>query len=465
VKRILLTATVGWLLAGAALASPATDLFAQARQYLETQYFGPSTTDLKALGDSYAAKLATACAPTVDACGFDKAEPVIAEMLASLQDPHSYYLSAQDVRAEQANRQGANTSPSPRIGLQHRGFSDRDGKLITQDRLITNVIPGSPAEKAGIRYGDRWIGVNGTLFSSYTTPETYQAAIGDFSARIRGGETVTMMLVRGTDRQRLDINLKGEIINLSQFPTLELRPDGIAVITLRDYLIQGVGQRLHDLLRDATTRGAKGVVFNMRGNGGGSAYEMLIAVGAFLENVESFRFTPRYNADRDTLEFGYSLNKAFTRSGGSSQTGASVTNPVLYRGPLVTLVDGGCASGCEYFAAYMQRNKRGPVIGEPTVGVGNTNTARFALANGGALGIPTLRALWPDGSSLPARITPDILTPDYELELLNTGRDALLEKAVMTLNAPATVVSTPAANAFLDTQRPLGHSFGFSSGL
>jgi carboxyl-terminal processing protease len=451
-------------LSSVAVASPATDLFNQAQQYLETQYFGPSTADLKALGETYRVKLTEACAPTLDTCGYDKAESVIAAMMRDLQDGHAYYLNAEAVRAEQANRQGANTSPSPRVGFSHRAFTDATGKFVTYDRLISNVLAGSPADKAGVRYGDRWIGVNGTLFGSFTTDEAYTAFIQEFSAKIRAGETITMMIVRGVDRQRLEINLKGEIINLSQFPTLEMRPDGIAVITLRDYLITGVGQRLHDLLREATTRGARGVIYNMRGNGGGQALEMLVAVGAFLQTVEPFRFVPRYNAERDTIEFGYNLDTAFTRTpGGSARGGVRVRNPVLYTGPLVVLVDGGCASGCEYFSSYMQRTKRAQVIGEATVGVGNSNTARFSLLNGGALGIPTLRAFWTDGSSLPARVTPDVLTPAYELELLNTGRDVLLEKAVESLTAtPAPTLASSAAPLF---QVPLGRVYGRSSAL
>jgi carboxyl-terminal processing protease len=449
-------------LSSVALASPATDLFNQAAQFLETQYFGPSTTDLKALSESYRAKLTEACAPTPDTCGYDKAETLIAAMLRELQDGHAYYLNAEAVRAEQANRSGQNTSPSPRVGFSHRGFTDGTGKFVTYDRLISNVLPGAPADKAGIKYGDRWIGVNGTLFASFSSDESYNAFFTDFSNRIRAGETVTMNLVRGVERVRLDIGVKGEIVNLSQVPTLEMRPDGVAVITLRDYQVGGVGQRLHDLLREAIGKGAKGVIYNMRGNGGGSAYEMLVAVGAFLPSVEPFRFVPRYNAERDTVEFGYSVDAAFNRPvGGAARVAIRVRNPVLYGGPLVVLVDGGCASGCEYFSTYMQRTKRAQVIGESTAGVGNSNTARFGLVNGAALGIPTYRAFWADGIGLPAKITPDVLTVNYELELLNTGRDLLLDKALETLAAtPAPTVAVPAA---LEVTAPLGRVYGFSS--
>jgi carboxyl-terminal processing protease len=436
------------------IGSPAQDLFDQATFFLDTQYFGPSNKNIAELVAAYQLKLDEACTAQGVQCGFDKAEPLIAQMLDDLQDQHAYYLSAEAVQAEQANRAGQNTSPSPRVGIQHRGFCatpsgectfDDAGNLkdkLQTDRLIVNVLPNSPAEKAGLRYGDRWIGYNGTLFATFPDGQApaYTKFLEDFSVKIRASETITMNILRGPNRQRLDIPLKGEIVNLSETPTLELRPDGIAVLKVRDYQIRGMGQRVHDLVKQAVAGGAKGIIFNERGNGGGSVAEMLFTVAAFVPTVESFRFVPRYNADRNTVEYGYQPGKVFIRNPAGVELGSSpLANPTVTNLPMTVLVDSGCASGCEYFAAYMQRAKRAPVIGEPTVGIGNTNTARFNLINGGAAGMPTVRAFWPDGISLPAQITPDMPIQGSDYTLFNTGRDPGFEKALELLGVKSTL--------------------------
>jgi carboxyl-terminal processing protease len=307
---------------------------------------------------------------------------------------------------------------------------------LQRDQLVTRVTSGSPAEAAGIKYGDRLIGYNNTLFSSFPDFAAYQKFRAELTPKVQAGETLTLNLLRGTERTRVNITVKGAVVNLSEQPRLEVRPDKIAVLTVLDYQIRGMGQRVHDLVREAETKGAKGIIFEERSNGGGSAAEMLLTVGAFIANPEPFKFVPRYDAATNSIEYGYTDGIAYVKlAGGRSQNAAVLKNAITTALPVAVLVNDSCASGCEYFAAYFQRTKRGVVIGAPTVGVGNTNTARFPLVNGGAAGMPTVRAVWTsDNTSLPTRVTPDINLPDFEYTLFQTGRDTVLEAAVTALN-------------------------------
>ncbi len=452
------------------LQSNAQALFDQATFYLDTQYFGPSKVNISDLIAKYQVKLDEACTPQALACGFDKVEPLLDEMFAQLQDFHAYYLTADDVRAERANTSGNNASPTPRVGITSRGFcetptgacaADAQGNLTTKllpDRMIANVVAGAPADKAGIKYGDRWLGYNGTLFSSLdpASPE-YTKFNNDFGARIRAGETITMLLQRGPEKQRLEIKIKGEIINQAEQPTLELRSDGVGILTIKDFLIQGIGQKVHDLMADAISKGVKGVIINQRNNGGGYGNERALAQGAFMENPEFFRRIPRYNADKTAIEEGYITAQGawVTRNLQGVELGrTAVRNPQLFKGPIAMLVNGGCASACEYFASALQRAKRGPVIGEDTVGIGNTNSARFNLINGGAAAMPTVQAFWLDGTSLPATVKPDIVTPNYEFELYNTGRDPGLTKALESVGVKTLSLSTPSLILHSPTPMP-----------
>ncbi len=428
------------------LGSPAQDLYDQATFFLDTQYFGPSTINVQEIIAKYQAKVDEACTELKEKCGYDKVEPLLGQMFADFEDDHTYYLSAANVAAENANRSGTATSPTPRVGFTNRTFCetadgectfDSAGNLtskINGDRLVVNVVKDSPADKAGLKYGDRWIGYNGALYASLNGDvaalNKFQA---DFTTKIRASETVTMQILRGADKQKLDIVVKGAIINTSEVPQLELRPDGIGILRVPDYLISGIGQRIHDLIREATGKGLKGVIFNQRGNGGGSALERWFATGAFMKTPDPMRRTPRYNADKNTVEEGYANGAFYQRYVSRPEIGNSfpVKTPVLFEGPMAVLVDTGCASACEYISSSFQKAKRALVIGEPTVGIGNTNTARFPLANGGAAGMPTLRAFWADGISLPAQIKPDFVATAFNV--FKTGADEGMNKALETV--------------------------------
>jgi carboxyl-terminal processing protease len=460
VKRIFIAITTALVVSSSASAqkyigSPAQDLFDQAVFFLDTQYFGPSKNVLPALFDRYQIKVDDACKELQLTCGFDKSEPVVAEMFEEVgaEDPHAYYLTAQAVQQETANRSGQQTSPTPRIGIGLRGFCETltgecefadDGTLISKfipDRMVSNVVRDGPADKAGIKYGDRWIGYNDVLFSSAKNIEEFNKLFQDFTTKVRASETINMQIVRGADRQKLTIPLKGEIINLSEQPYLEIRPDGIGVITLKDYQIRGVAQKLHDMVREAVSKGVKGIIYNERSNGGGSVLETIASAAVFVEKPDLMQWITRYNPEKNLTEWGYEAGRVFARDAkGVSLGGLTITNPMVYKGPLAVLVDSGCASGCEYFASYIQKAKRAPVIGSPTVGIGNTNTARFGLINGGAAAMPTIRAVWSaDKSDLAAKIKPDTLIEDFEYKLFNTGRDEVLEKALEAVGVKSTL--------------------------
>jgi carboxyl-terminal processing protease len=437
------------------IGSPAQDLFDQVSFYLDTQYFGPSKADIAQLTAKWQVEVDKVCEPQGAQCSFDKVEPIIEAMMAELQDGHAYYLSPDDIRAERANAQGTNNSPVLRAGIASRNFcdtptgactTDNAGNLTSRllpDRFVANVVTGSPADKAGVKYGDRWIGHNGVLYNSVQTgTDAYTALVNDFGTRIRAGETVTVILLRGPQRQRLELPIKGEIINAAEQPTMELRSDGVGILTIKDYLIRGVGQRVHNLVGDAMTKSVKGIIVNMRNNGGGYGDERALAQGAFMENPEFFRRQPRYNADKNSITEGYVTAQGawVARDVNGVELGRNaVQNPQLFRGPIAVLVNRGCGSACEYFASAVQRAKRGPVIGEDTAGIGNTNSTRLQLANGGAAAMPTVQAFWLDGTPLPATVKPDIATPNYEFNLFNTGVDVGIQEGLKAVGAAPTL--------------------------
>ena len=428
---VLLLAT--WLTTSALAqsSSPALNLFQQALNFVNTQYFGPSSLDVATLGARYQNQLLLACASFGDNCAYDKAEPIIQAMLAELEDNHAYYLSPADVQARAATATGQNNSPVPILGITRRPFLDAENKLISYDTLIVNVLPGSPAEIGGLQYGDRWIGYDGLVFSEIKSDDEYSKALQTFTARVRSTEPLTMTVLRGTTRERLILRLRGAIFNTAQLPSLTIRPDNVAVLRIKTFLVGGIGQKVHDLLRQLANSTIAGLILDMRGNGGGFANERWLTAGALIQNLEPQRRIPRYNAENNAFEESYTDGQYLVKNlTGQILQKQQLTSYTRFDGAMVVLVDGGCASACEFLSSSFMRAKRATIIGEATVGIGSTNTQGFNLVNGGQVSLPTLRSFWTDSTPLPSRITPDLLTPNYELELFSSGRDITIEQAL-----------------------------------
>ncbi len=409
------------LLGSFSLASPAQDLFDQASFYVEFYYYGPASQNLKELTRRYQLELERTCAPQPETCPYDQAVPIIQRMVGELQDNHTYYLSPEALRGTRESRQGNAPSRTLRIGITHVPVPG------SRDRLIVDVVEGGPADEAGLAYGDRIVAINGRLLETFATDqETTQFLLES----VQSGRPVTLTILRGPERQRLEITLVGREINLARFPSLRVRPDGVGILRIPDFDAQGqVGRRVHELVREAQQKNLRALVLELRGNSGGLLNEMIYAAAAFLEEPY-VALMDRYQTER--TEFRIRDGRIFITRNGQSES-ASLPVYARWQGPLVVLVDENTASGGEYLASAIQRARRAPVVGTPTLGIGNTTTRPFNLINGGALSISYNRAFFADGTPYPARATPNFTAENSLEQLANTGRDLPLEKALEAL--------------------------------
>ncbi|MCS7059218.1 MAG: S41 family peptidase [Meiothermus sp.] len=418
--RKLLPVLALWA-ASFSLASPAQDLFDQASFYVEFYYNGPARLNLKDLTRRYQLELDRACAQQKETCPYDQAVPVIQRMIEELQDNHTYYMSPEALRSTRESRQGNAPSRTLRIGITHVAIPG------SRDRLIVDVVEGGPADEAGLAYGDRIIAVNGRLLNEL--PDENQAAQFLVQA-VQTGRPVVLTILRGPERQRLEFTLTGREINLARFPSLKIRPGGVAVLRIPDFDAQGqVGRRVHELVREAQQKGARAMILELRGNSGGLLNEMIISAAAFLDEAY-VALADRYQVER--TEFRVRDGRiTITRNGRSEST--SLPFLARWRGPLAVLIDNNTASGGEYLASAIQRARVAPLIGVPTLGIGNTTTRPFNLINGGAISISYNRAYFADGSPYPERAVPDIVAETSIEQLANTGRDLPFEKALEAL--------------------------------
>ncbi|MER3479101.1 MAG: peptidase S41 [Meiothermus sp.] len=333
VKRAALTLAL--VFASLGLASPAQDLFDQASFYLEFYYNGPASADLKALTAEYQRSLDTACADQKDTCSYDTAVGVIQRMVSELGDGHTYYQSPEALGRFRQNSRGQVPSGTLRIGVDHRPIPG------SRDRLVVDVVEGGPADQAGLRYGDRIVALNGRPLSEYASDGEVTQAL---SQLVQSGQPLSLTVLRGPERQRLEITVTGREINLARLPSLSLRPDGVAVLRIPDFLAEGqVGWRVHELVQQAQAAGAKALVIDLRGNGGGSAVEALISMAAFVDNPY-VAFTDRYDLERNELMVKDGRVIIRNKSG-AEVARRDLPSPSRWRGPLAVLVNGESASG------------------------------------------------------------------------------------------------------------------------
>ena len=291
------------VLSSLSLASPAQDLFDQASFYLEFYYNGSSTVNLKDFTASYQKNLDQACASEKDTCAFDKALPIINQMVQALGDGHTYYQTPEDLGRFDQSRTGDAPSPRPRIGIEHREIPG------SRDRLVMDVVEGSPADEAGLQYGDRIVAINGKVLNELASSNEVVALL---TSSVETGKAITLTILRGVQRSKLDLTITPRQINQARLPSLKVRPDNVAVLKIPDFLVNGqVGSRVHALVREAQQKGAKAMILELRGNSGGSALEALISMAAFIDKPYIL-FSDRY--DSESKEYLVENTRAIVRN-------------------------------------------------------------------------------------------------------------------------------------------------------
>ncbi|MBI3954352.1 MAG: S41 family peptidase, partial [Chloroflexi bacterium] len=273
-------------------------------------------------------------------------------VIQALNDPHSAYIDAESYRVGRNDLSGSFDGIGAQVAL-------REGEIT-----IVSPIPGSPAERAGLRTGDVILDVNGAAVKGKSLLEVV--------ALIRGprGSEVTLTITRpGSQPQKFTI--VRDIINLDSV-AWRMATEDVAHIRI-GYFSQRTTRELEEALRQARSRGVKGIVLDMRGNPGGLLDASVRVASQFLRSGVVV-----YEVQNDGTE----------RPWGVLSGGIATTTP------LAVLVDEGSASGAEVVAGALQDARRAPLIGTKTFGKGSINIVR-ELSNGGALYVTSGRWLTP----------------------------------------------------------------------
>ena len=249
-------------------------------------------------------------------------------------------------------------------------------KAETGALLIVHVIPGSPAEQAGILAQDRIIAVDGKNTKELSTDEAASMLTGAEGSWVQvtaysPGEEPRLLNIR---RAHVEVpSLEGVKIVDADFGIAYLKIPAFQKTTSRD---------LEAALWDLHRKGMKSLILDLRGNPGGLLTSSVEVADKFLTqgNIVSTRGR---SAQED---FNYQAHYGGT-----------------WRVPLVVLIDGDSASASEIFAGAIKDNNRGTIVGTTSYGKGSVQGI-FPLGYAGAgIRLTTAKFFSPNGTAISHR--------------------------------------------------------------
>ncbi|WP_369411341.1 S41 family peptidase [Deinococcus betulae] len=396
----------------AAQASPATDLFRAATDTVRRDYYGWATADLDALSSQYAAQLDERCAPQGDACSFETGRAVLTDLFTAYGDAHT---NVRDPEAAERLREIQRGQAVSRTGAR---TSRVEGGL-----LVVSVMPGSPAEAAGLRVFDLLTTVAGEP-AGKRDGENAPVGPTEFVRLEREGRDFPVTVQRAGSAD-FTLSLGTQRLQARDEPTLSWTgPEGrTALITYPSFLPRDASELFLRQVQEAQRGGARALIVDLRYNGGGSLTECVAAASIFGP-VEYRSHSKGGNA-------------VYAGAGGQeTRPGQRPPRPGIWAGPAAVLVGPNTASCAEVFTVYAQRTGV-LAVGESTKGVGNSGVIFQDLPDGGLVSVTVLRAYGPDGQPLPERVQPDVLAPTDLTLLTREGRDTTLEAALEALRGTA----------------------------
>jgi carboxyl-terminal processing protease len=285
----------------------------------------------------------------------------IQSMLWTL-DPHSSFFTREEFKKlseEQASQfYGIGVSI-----LQHR-----DGVYIQ------SIVPGTPADNVGLRYGDKILEVDGKSALDWSS--------GEVSKNVRGekGSTVKVKIERLSSATPIDVDIVRGGVPLPSIRNYFMLSDGVGYIGLTGGFQETTSEELTAALHDLDKQGMKSVILDLRNNPGGILEQAVEVVSRFVpggQTVVSVKGRTNYAAPRELKTTGVDVEKL----------------------PLVVLVNGGSASASEIVAGAIQDYGRGLIVGTDSFGKGLVQKV-YRTPYGTGLTLTTARYYTPFGRSL-----------------------------------------------------------------
>lgn len=335
-------------------------------------------------------------------------------------DAHSAFLNKESYKAAMETTSGEFSG----IGVSIISKTPDDDALV-----IIDVIPGGPAEKAGLRSGDKIVEADGNKFKGLSSDEAINKLKG------KAGSYIKIKIIR--NKKPLEMKVKRDIIK-DQSSICYLFPKHHVYYFSLKIFTENAAAQMSELLQIANAGKCKGIVLDLRRNPGG-ILQSAIEMSALFVDKNSLIAVTKDNKRKV-------VDKYFTS-----------TEPVLKTDvPVFVLIDNFTASAAEILAgslrhhsmqSYEKKGKKGRnllvfLVGTTTFGKGSVQEV-IPISNGCALKLTTMLYYLPDDLSIQATgIEPDFLikpkfVPVDELRWINEmyGKESSMKHHITSKEA------------------------------
>ena len=325
----------------------------------------------------------------------------ISGMLQSLGDAHTIYLSPQNYTDANSSLAGNYAG----IGA----YVDTTGKLLT----ITKPIANSPAAKAGLQAGDQVIAVDGKDVTSLIPETVRQKVLGP------EGTVVKLTIQRPGQTAPFDVQITRATIVIPSV-TSKMLANNIAYIQIATFG-DTTASDLHKQLSALMAQNPKGLILDLRDNGGGYLDTAISVASEFIpsgvivsEKTGDGKITPH-----------------------DAKPGGLATDKNL---PMIVLVNAYSASASEIVSGALQDTGRAKLLGVTTYGKGTVQLwiplSNNKTDNQGAVAVTIARWLTPKGNTIDKKgLTPNIVV-QMTADDVKAGKDPQLDAAVKQLTNP-----------------------------
>jgi carboxyl-terminal processing protease len=242
----------------------------------------------------------------------------------------------------------------------------------TSSVVVSRVFPHTPAEDGGVREGDRIVEVDSV--------STADGKIDKVSNALRGvaGTTVKVVFARPGVAEPVKLSFKRAIIHVPAVPYATMLGDHIGYIPLQTFN-ENAAEEVEAAAQKLVADGARGIVLDLRDNGGGIVEQALAVSSLFLQQGQAIVSVRSRNA--------------------ADEVAKASSEQLAAQPPMVVLSDGGTASASEIVAGALQDHDRALVLGTTSFGKGLVQSI-FPLDAGYALKITTGKWYTPSGRSI-----------------------------------------------------------------
>lgn len=319
----------------------AMDYFNEALDYIQGNSIKREQIDWQALRKEVFALVEKAQTPA-------ETYPVIRMILERLGDNHSFFRDPEEERILKA------------------GMAHNFGLVVVYpEGIIVIIFPGSPAEKSGLRVGDRIVQINGQPIGILTPKDRRMAFRADWLdlAVIPAGQEITR-----------SVQLQSVLYSVAPLPQGQRITPSIGYLELPGIMnspenTQAYAQKAQQIIREMDQIALSGWIIDLRRNTGGNMYPMVAGVGPILGEGECISFVSSQGKKRVFYQNGQALIEP-------AQVIVKVDNPYQLKNPnppVAVLTSSLTVSSGEFVALAFCGRPRTHSFGEPTFGLPTAN--------------------------------------------------------------------------------------------